>query len=150
MAASERIVVNGNDIPTDLAAAIEAGWIEHVDRDAAAARLGVSCRHLSFYRMSYITGLLAGDWLRLPDAYRGSPGGDVLPGNIDPATSLCFGEVESDSPLAIDFRTNPPSVVAFPWPRWVRVSNDVSEFLEKLDPGGVLRDDADKPSGQDC
>jgi len=145
MAASERIVVNGNDIPTDLAAAIEAGWIEHVDRDAAAARLGVSCRHLSFYRMSYITGLLAGDWLRLPDAYRGSPGGDVLPGNIDPATSLCFGEVESDSPLAIDFRTNPPSVVAFPWPRWVRVSNDVSEFLEKLDPGGVLRDDADKP-----
>ncbi len=139
MMSGEHYMVNGHVLPGQLVEAIRAGWVEHIDKDAAANRLGVDCTHLSFFRLDYVLGLLANDWLNLPEEYRGFVSDAATPGDIDPQMSVVFGEVVSDSPLALDFRKSPPSVVAYPWPLWVQIAEDVDDFLEKLDPGRVLR-----------
>jgi hypothetical protein len=35
------------------------------------------------------------------------------PGNIDPQRTVLIGQAEPDSPIALDFRSNPPRVVYF-------------------------------------
>lgn len=134
-----QLTLNGHTLPAELVDAINGDWIKNVDKDAVAKELGVSCGYLHFFRADYISGLMAKDWLELPEPYRGSTDAQVPPGDIEPAMSVVIGEVESDSPLAVDFRTSPPSVVAYPWPKWVTVASDISELLDKLDPSGKLR-----------
>jgi hypothetical protein len=43
--------------------------------------------------------------------YLGSPSEIYMPGNVDPNLTLIFGHAEPDSPIALDYRTQPPRVV---------------------------------------
>lgn len=45
--------------------------------------------------------------------YLGMPSDIHPPGTIDPKNAVIIGEAEPDSPIALDYRTNPPRVVYF-------------------------------------
>lgn len=135
----KRQQVNGHRLPDELVEAIEQRWVENVDKGDAELRLGVGCKHLRLFDIEYITGRLVEEWKSAPAEYLGTPSESHPPGDIERESSVVIGEVESDAPLAVDFRTNPPSIVALTWPGWTRVAESSAEFLDALDPAGELR-----------
>lgn len=136
---NHRVTANGHEVPHDLVAAITAGWVDRISKAEVGAALGFNCSHLRLYSLDYITGRLIADWRSAPSEYLGAASDDRPPGDIDRERSVVVGEIEPESPVAVDFRTTPPSVVALIWPGWIRLAATTKEFLELLDPGGELR-----------
>ena len=135
-----RTAVNGLFLPADLVGALAAEWVERVDKAAAGRRLNADLRGLRFFELDFVLGPLAAQWLELPSEFRGSADPDDPPGDIDPSTSVVFGEGVADQPIALDYRTARPSVVTLnSRGHWQMLAESADVFLDHLDPEGELR-----------
>ena len=69
-------------------------------------------------------------------SYVGTESTQFLPGRIDPNRILIIGEADEDSPIALDYRTDPPRVVYLggvgPNPVWIELASSYEELLDKL------------------
>lgn len=130
----DRTVVNGLVVPAALVDVLLDDWTQNLDKALASSRIGVDMRGLRLFDLDFVVGPLAAQWLELPEEFLGTPCSERRPGDIDPVRSVAFGESVADQPIALDYRTPEPSVVALDSRgRWIEIASSASEFLARLD-----------------
>lgn len=84
-------------------------------------------------------GMLSGNtfWDNPDKLYFGAPHDSYKPGFIDPTKTLFIGGTDHDGPIALDYRTNPPSVIYFcvhgNEAYWHLAAHSIEELLERLE-----------------
>lgn len=76
-------------------------------------------------------------WDDEPGMYLGTPHPTIVPGTVDPKRTLIIGEMDYETPFALDYRTSPPSVIQFHWEKsgqyWKKIADSIEELLERLE-----------------
>ncbi len=69
--------------------------------------------------------------------FLGTPHPSIVPATADPERTLFIGEMDADCPIALDYRTSPPSVILFDIDLegmfWKQVAVNIEDLLERLE-----------------
>jgi len=127
--------VNGHSLPPALLTLIEEGRWVAPSQERIALVFGESSTLSEFYPLWQIIEETA-NWVpETNPAYLGAVDPEVPPGDLDPARSVLIADLGPDRPIALDLRSDPPSVVLLRMaqpPRWRRIAVDVESLAAAL------------------
>lgn len=133
-------MVNDMELPLRLVEALsDERWCGRPNALRFSESMGITAPLPLLYDLDGIRGANRHWRTETRDVYVGTPGSDPMPGDIDPSRSLLIGELEPDVMIALDYRTEPPSVVvclpdAPLLSPWSRVAASIEEFLDRISP----------------
>jgi hypothetical protein len=124
-------------------------WCGRPDPTHLSKSLGISAPLPLLYDLAGIEGTNRHWVSERRQVYVGVPSESPVPGDMDPELSLLIGELEPDVMIALDYRSNPPSVaICLPdaplMSPWTAVAVSIEEFLDRaaLDRGiGIVNSD---------
>jgi hypothetical protein len=135
---SASVTINDLELPQRLVEVLREGrWRGRLNATKFSASIGMKAPLPLLYDLEGIRGANRHWRAEKRDVYLGTPSaGSPTPGDIDPNRSLLIGELEPDVMIALDYRTEPPSVV-FCLPDapllspWTRVAASIDECLQR-------------------
>jgi hypothetical protein len=112
--APKYVNINGFELPPSLEADLEPERRELAESEIDCLRTLLVHVEKPIPALYGLRGILLANrlWTSMHVAdYLGSPSKVYRPGDIDPRLTLIFGHAEPDSPIALDYRTQPPRVL---------------------------------------
>ncbi|HEY8546302.1 MAG TPA: hypothetical protein VIL36_14680 [Acidimicrobiales bacterium] len=127
--------INGHPLPAALVDAVTAGRWRAPNRWAGWRAFGGRPSEVHLYGTVEDLERENRGWPAIAaTVFPGAPDARHPPGDLDPERSVVIGDRGPDRPLALDLRTDPPTVVRFrdhPRPGWSVVATSVEELLRR-------------------
>lgn len=131
--------INGLELPSDVAADIDAGGRQLSNDELSRLKEMLGRVESPLPRFFSHEEIERENQLWTSDAaqyYLGQESDSIVPGDADPEKTLIIGQAEPDSPIALDFRTSGPRVIYLGdvdhTPYWIELSSDYNALLHAL------------------
>lgn len=131
--------INGLTLPPELEADLKSGGHKLSDGELSRLKTLLNCVESPLPILFNYEEIVNANQLWESESagdYLGRANGVVVPGDIDPARTLIFGESDPDSPIALDYRTDEPRVVYYGDVDyvcyWIELSSNYKSLFEML------------------